>query len=77
MRISRQPSPVQIMTGQKQPENMQHFNYLRSRKTNNAISTPGGKSMTAMTKEAFNKKKAFYFIKLDIHLRTKLAKCYI
>ena len=62
MRISRQPSPVQIVTGQKQPENVQHFNYLRSRKTNDAISTRGGKSMTAMAKEAFNKKKALYII---------------
>ena len=28
-----------------------------------AISTPEGKSMTAMAKEAFNKKKALYIIK--------------
>ena len=29
MRISRQPSPVQIMTGQKQTENVQYFKYLQ------------------------------------------------
>ena len=30
MIISRQSSPVQIMTGQKQMENVVHFNYLGS-----------------------------------------------
>jgi hypothetical protein len=29
MRISRQPSPVQVMTGQKQPENVLYFKYLQ------------------------------------------------
>ena len=33
--------------------------------------------MTAMAKEAFNKNKALYVIKLDINLRTKPVKCYI
>jgi hypothetical protein len=29
-RISGQPSPVQIMIDQKQPENVEYFNYLGS-----------------------------------------------
>jgi hypothetical protein len=28
MRISRQPSPIQIMTDYKQPKNVKYFNYL-------------------------------------------------
>jgi hypothetical protein len=28
MRISRQPSPVQIMIDQRQAENVEYFNYL-------------------------------------------------
>jgi len=31
MRISRQPSPVQIMIDQEQPENVEYFNSLGSR----------------------------------------------
>ena len=79
MIISRQSSPAQVITGQKkkQPENMQYLKYFRSRITNDAISTSEVKSMTAMAKEAFNKKKALYSIKLDIYLRTELLKCYI
>jgi hypothetical protein len=30
-----------------------------------------------MAKPAFNKKKAVFTIKLDLHLRNKLVKCYI
>ena len=30
MRISRQPSPIQIMTDQKHPENVEYFKYLGS-----------------------------------------------
>jgi len=28
LRISRQPSPIQIMTGQKQPENVEYFSWV-------------------------------------------------
>jgi hypothetical protein len=31
MRISRQPSPIQIMIDQEQPENVEYFNSLGSR----------------------------------------------
>jgi len=36
MRISRQPSPIQIITDQKQVQNVECFNYLGSTKTNDA-----------------------------------------
>jgi CYTH domain-containing protein len=36
MRISRQPSPIQIMVDQKQQENVEYFNYLGIRITNDA-----------------------------------------
>ena len=39
MRISSQPSPVQIMIDQKQHENVEYFNYLGSKITNDARCT--------------------------------------
>jgi len=33
--------------------------------------------MSAMAKEAFNKKKALYISKLDTNIRMKIVKCYI
>jgi hypothetical protein len=39
MRISRQPSSVQIVIDQKQLENVEYFNYLGSMITNNARCT--------------------------------------
>jgi hypothetical protein len=36
MRISRQPSPTQIMVDQKQPKNVEYFNYLGSMITNDS-----------------------------------------
>jgi hypothetical protein len=39
MRISREVSPAQIMTDQKQLENVEYFSYLGSRMTSNARRT--------------------------------------
>jgi hypothetical protein len=50
MRISKEPSPVQIMIGQKQLENVEYFSYLGSMITNHARSTREMKSKIAMTK---------------------------
>jgi hypothetical protein len=36
MRISRHPPRIQIMIDQKQPENVEHFNYLGGMITNDA-----------------------------------------
>jgi hypothetical protein len=59
MRIPREPSTVQIMTDQKELENLEYFNYLCSMLTNDARCTGEIKSRIAMTKAAFSKKKAF------------------
>jgi len=39
LRISRQPSPVQIKIDKKQPENVEHFSYLGSVIPNDARCT--------------------------------------
>jgi hypothetical protein len=56
MRISRQPSPVQIMIDQKQLENVEYLNCFGSVITNDARCTREIKYSIAMAKAAFNKK---------------------
>jgi hypothetical protein len=65
MRISRQPSSIQIMIDQKQLENVEYFNYLGSLITNGARCTHEIKSRIALAKAAFNKKKTLFTSKLD------------
>jgi hypothetical protein len=77
MRISRQQSPIQIVTDQNQPENVEYFNYLGSMVTNDGRYTREIKSRIAMVKVSYNKKKTFFTSKLGLSLRTKLVKCYI
>jgi hypothetical protein len=55
MRISRQPSPVQIIIDKKQPENAEYFKTLGSM-VNYARCTCKIKSRISMTKAAFNRK---------------------
>jgi hypothetical protein len=55
------------MTDQKQPENVEHFNYLSSMITNDARCTHKIKSRIAMAKAAFNKKKTFFTSNLDLN----------
>jgi hypothetical protein len=76
MRISRNPSPVQIMIAQQQLENVEYFNYLGSVITNAARYTREIKSRIVMAKAAFNKKKTLFTSKLDLNLRKNLVKCY-
>jgi hypothetical protein len=45
---------------------VQYFNYLGSVITNDAKCTRENKSMTAMTKEAFNKKQTLFTSKFDL-----------
>jgi hypothetical protein len=71
MRTSWQPSPVQIMIGQEQLDNMEYFNYHGSMITNYARCTHEIKSNNAMAKAAFNKKKDPFIRKLDQNLRKK------
>jgi hypothetical protein len=54
---------------------MWNVNYLGSVITNDARCTYEIKSMIAMAKAAFNKKKTLFASKLGLNLRTKLVKC--
>jgi len=60
MRISKQSFPEKNMIDQKQLENVESFKYLGSILTNDGRCTCEIKSMFAMTKAAFNKKRAFF-----------------
>jgi hypothetical protein len=76
-RISKEPYPLQIVTGQKQLENVKCFDYLDSMITNNARYSREIKSRISMAKGTFKRKKAIFTSKLDLNLRKKLVKCYI
>jgi hypothetical protein len=77
VRSSREPSPVQIMTDQKQLENVEYSRYLGSMITNEARCTREIKSRIVMSKAAFNRNKTLFTSKLDLYLWKKLVKCYI
>jgi hypothetical protein len=77
MRISRQPPPVQIIKDKKQLKNVKYFHCLCSIITNDAGRTREIKFMISMAKTAFNKIKTPCTRKLELHLRKKLATCYI
>jgi hypothetical protein len=76
MRISTKPPAVQITEDQKQPNDVEYFNYLVSMMTNDAMCTRVIKSRIFMEKVAFNKKFLFTS-KLDSNLMRRLVKCYI
>jgi hypothetical protein len=69
MRISRQPSSMQIMIDQKQPENVECFNNFGSMITNDARSTREIKFRIAKEKAAVNKKKTLFTSKLDLKFK--------
>jgi hypothetical protein len=73
MRISRQPSPIQIMTDQKHPENVDYFKYFGSIITKIRVKPDPG---LTWQKKSFNTRKALVTIKLDLNLRKKLIKCH-
>jgi hypothetical protein len=77
MRISRQPTSMQIIIDQKQPKNVEYFNNFGCMVTNDARSTREIKFRIAKAKAAVNKKKTFFTSKLDLNLSMKLIKCYI
>jgi hypothetical protein len=72
IRISREPSSLQIMTDQKQAENVEYFNCLGSMITNDARCTREVKSMIVMAKAAFNIKNALFTRKLELHLQSEV-----
>jgi hypothetical protein len=55
MGISRQPSPIQIMIEEKQPDNVEYLRYLCSMITNYTRYTPEIKSRIVMEKAAVKK----------------------
>jgi hypothetical protein len=75
MRISRQPTPLQIKIDKNPVENVEEFNCLGSLITNDARYTREIKARIAMAKAAFNKKKHLFTCKLDLELRKELVKC--
>jgi hypothetical protein len=78
MRISRQPSTVQIEIDEKHQALMEYFTYLASIVINDARCTFEIKSGIVMAKAAFNTKNALFTTsKLDLILRTELVKYYI
>jgi hypothetical protein len=77
LRISSQPSPVQIITDQKQLENAEYFKYLRSMVTHDARCTREIKAILAMAKAAFHEIKTIFTSKLDFNLRKKPVKYYV
>ena len=77
MRISRQPSPVQLTKDKKQLKNVEYFHCLGSITTNDARRTREIKFRISIAKKAFNKIETPFTSKLELHLRKKLATCYI
>jgi menaquinone-dependent protoporphyrinogen IX oxidase len=71
MRLSRQPSQIQIMIGQTQLENVKYFNYMGCIKMNDTTHTCEIKSWIAMAKAAFNRKMKLSTNKLDLNSRKK------
>ena len=57
--ISRKTSPLQIMTDEKQLENVEYFNYLDSKITNDARRTREIKVKAAMVKQYTTGRKLF------------------
>ena len=55
IRISRQSSPTQIKIDQKQPEDVEYFNFLGSLIINDATCTREIQFRIGMAKAAFNK----------------------
>jgi len=74
MKISKEPSPMQIEVDQKQPENVEYFSYLDSVVTNDVRCTPEIKSKITVAKAAFNETMALFTSKLDLNLRKELVK---
>ena len=73
MKMSREPSRVQIMIDQKQLQNVD----VGSMIANDAKCTREIKCRIATAKSAFNRKKTLFTSKLDLNLRKKPVKCYI
>jgi hypothetical protein len=72
MRFSCEPSPLQVVTGQKKLDNVEYFKCLGSMITNDARCTRDTETRINMEK-AFNRRKTLFTSKLDLNIRTKLV----
>ena len=61
IRMTKQPSPIQITIEYKHPENVEYFNYLDRITTNDARCTREMKFRIAVARASFNKKNLFFF----------------
>jgi hypothetical protein len=75
MKFSRQLCLIQIITDQKQPDNVEYFNYLGSMIKDDERCTLEIKCRIAMAQADFNKKKNFH--QQPGLTFTKKQKCYI
>jgi hypothetical protein len=75
MRVSSEPSPVQIAIHQKQREGEEYFSCFWSMVTNDPRCTCEIKARFAVEKAAFKWNNNLFTSKLD--LKKKLVKCYI
>ena len=73
-RISREPSPLQIMIDNRQLENVKYFNYLGSMIINDARCTREIKSRIAMAKTAFNRKKTLFTQQIGLKSKEETIK---
>ena len=64
------------MADQRQPENLEYFNYFGSMITNDAKCIREIKYSIATGKSAF-KKKTVFISKLDLNVRKNQVKCYL
>ena len=74
MRISKRPSPVQVMVDPKHLENVE---YLFSVITNDVRHTREIKCRIAMAQASFNKRKVGFTSKLDFNFSNETVKYYI
>jgi hypothetical protein len=65
------------MTDQRELENVEYFRHFRSMITNDTRCICEIKSMVAMSKSAFNRKKTFFHQQTGHKFKKKLVKCYI
>jgi hypothetical protein len=74
MRISRQPSPLQTLTDQKQVENVEYFKYVGSTLTYDARCTCEIKSKNATLKATFMKRKKTLHQYIGIKFKKEASK---
>jgi len=76
MVISRQPSPLQSMVDQKQPDSVECITNVDMLITCDARCAHAIKYSNAIARAIFNKRKTLITSKLNFKTRKKLEKCY-